>query len=115
MIIENGDAVLVTHRRMFERDETRYFVGRAIACEGPLMKVEGWSFVRDLSTGYVVKKDEKRTKVLSLSSPGYIVYQLPSDVCVESIDIDSGNGDAVLVDGSRHLMNLSERAHSGHF
>lgn len=115
MVLVNGDTVLVSNRRMFERDESRYFVGRTIACEGPLLKVEGFSFVRDLATGYVVKKDEKRVKVVSLASPGYIVYQLQSDINVENVDIESGDGDAILVDGDRHIMNLSERSHSGHF
>jgi len=115
MIFEIGDTVLLSNRRMFERDEARFFVGRTVACEGQLLKVEGFTFVRDVSNGYVVKKEEKRTKVLSLASPGYIVYQLPNDINVETIDIESGNGEAILVDGSRQIMNLSERTHCGHF
>ena len=59
--------------------------------------------------------EEKRIKVLSLSSPGCIVYQLPSDINMESVAIESRNGDAILVDGSRQVMNLSERAHCGSF
>ncbi len=65
--------------------------------------------------GHVVKKEEKRIKVLSLDSPGYIVYQLPRDVNLETADIKSGNGEAILTDGSRQVMDLSERTHCGHF
>lgn len=115
MILENGDIVLISHRRMFERDESRFFLGKTIQCEGELVKVDGFTFVRDLSNGDIVKKEEKRTKVLSLSSPSYIVYQLPGDVDVEEAKIQSGEGDAILFDGPRRLMNLSERTHCGHF
>lgn len=115
MLIENGDVILVSHRRMFERDETRYFLGRTLACEGPLLKAEGYSFVRDLSNGMIIKKEEKRIKLLSLDSPGHIVYQLPGDVNVDNVDIASGNGDAYMVDGCNRLLNLSERSHSGRF
>lgn len=115
MILDKEDTVLVSNRRMFESDEARFFLGRTIACEGPLVKVEGFTFVRDLSSGTFVKKDEKRVKVLSLDSPGFIVYQLPNDVSLETANIKSGDGDALLVDGTRQLMNLSERAHCGHF
>jgi hypothetical protein len=115
MILEIGDIVLISHRRMFASDEARFFVGRTIACDRELVKVEGFSFVRDLSNGSIVKKDEKRIKVLSLDSPGYIVYQLPSDISLQNIDIESGDGDAVLKDGARQVMNLSERTHCGHF
>lgn len=115
MIFETGDVVLVSHRRMFEKDEPRYFVGRLLTCEGPIIKIEGFTFVRDLSNGHIIKKDEKRIKVLSLDSPGHIVYELPRDVHVYNMDILSGNGDALLVDRSREIMNLSERTHCGHF
>jgi len=113
MILENGDVVLVSNRRMFERDEMRFFVGRTIACEGPLFKAEGFTFVRDLSNGHIIKKEEKRIKVLSLDSPGQIVYQLPSEIDLENVDIESGNGDAFIVDGAKRLLNLCERAHCG--
>lgn len=115
MIFNDGDAVLISHRRLFERDEPRFFVGRLLAREGSLLKVEGYTFVRDLSNGHIIKKEEKRTKVLSLDSPGHIVYELPSDIDIDNTDILSGNGDAFLVDGARPLVNLSERTHCGHF
>lgn len=115
MILNAGDIVLVSHRRIFERDEARYFLGRTVACEGDLLKLDGFTFARDLANGHMVKKNEWRTKLLSLTSPGYIVYQLPNDVDIEQAYIHNRNGETVLVDGARELMNLSERTHSGRF
>lgn len=115
MILEIGDIVLVSNRRMFERDETRYFLGRTIATDGTLLKAEGYSFVKDLGNGQIVKKEERRIKVLSIASPGHIVYQLPSDIIVDDVDIESGEGDAYLSENGRRILNLSERAHCGHF
>ena len=114
-ILDQGEVVVVSNRRMFERDETRFFVGRTIVCEGPLLKAEGFTFVKDLSNGHIIRKEEKRIKVLSLNSPGHIVYQLPSDVDVANVNIESGNGDAYMVDGSKKLLNLTERTHCGQF
>lgn len=99
---------------MFQHDEDRFFLGRVITCEGVLVKLVGYTFVRDLSNGHIVRKNEKRARVLSLASPGYIVYQLPGDVQIEQATITSGNGAAILLDGTRELMNLAERANSGH-
>ena len=115
MILDHGDIVLLSNRRMFQHDEARYFLGRIIACERELLKVEGFSFVRDLGSGHVIRKPEKRVKVLSLASAGYIVYQLDSDIDVDHADIESGNGDAVLIAGNHPILNLSERAQCGHF
>ncbi len=114
MILELGSIVLVSHRRMFESDECRYFVGSTVACEGDVIKLEGFSFVRDLSNGMIVKKDEKRRKIISLSSPGHFVYQLP-ETNLDTVEIHSGDGDVSLRNGTCELMNLSERAHCGHF
>jgi hypothetical protein len=115
MILETGDVVLVSSRRLFEREESRFFLGRTVASEGSLLKIEGFTFVRDLSNGQIVKKEEKRVKVISLDCSGYIVYQLPGDITLDKVDIESGNGDAFLVEGNRRLLNLSERTHCGHF
>lgn len=115
MLIDQGDIILVSHRRMFERDESRFFLGRTIASEGPLLKAEGYSFVRDLSNGMIIKKQEKRIKLVSLDSPGHIVYQLPGGIDVDAVGIESGNGDAYMVEGKKRLLNLSERSHCGHF
>jgi hypothetical protein len=115
MIIEPGDLVLVAHRRLFEGDAARFFVGRTMACEGSLFKAEGYSFMRDLSNGHIIKKEEKRIKILSFSSPGQLVYQLPGDVELESVEIVSRNADDVLMAGARCVMDLSERTHCKHF
>ena len=53
--------------------------------------------------------------MLSLDSPGHIVYQLPADINVDNVDIESGNGDAFMVDGKKRILNLSERTHCGRF
>lgn len=62
MILESGDIVLVSHRRMFDGDEARYFIGRTLVCEGHLIKAEGFSFVRDLSNGHIVKNKKSAPK-----------------------------------------------------
>lgn len=115
MILNANDNILISHRRMFQHDEARYFLGQVVICEGDLMKVAGFSFVRDQCTGLIVKKNEPRLKVLSIASLGYIIYQLPDDVMIEKVTFQSGNGDAVLMQGTREIMNLSEHTHSGQF
>jgi hypothetical protein len=80
MILDHDDVVLLSNPRTFQHDEARYFLVHIVTCEGELIKVERFSFVRDLSTGHVVRTPERRTKVLSLTSAGYIVYQLAGDI-----------------------------------
>ncbi len=114
MLVEIGDTVLVSHRRMFQHDESRFFVGQIIACDHELLKLEGYTFVRDLSSGMVIRKDEKRIKLLSLDSAGYIFYQIPGQIDVGQIRVANESGEVILMAGSKVLMNLAERSHSGH-
>jgi hypothetical protein len=32
MLLKEGDKILVAHRRLFEKDEVRFFVGQVAAC-----------------------------------------------------------------------------------
>lgn len=114
MLLDAGDTILVSHRRMFQHDEARFFVGSVVACDHELLKLKGFTFVRDLASGKVVRKEELRVKLLSLASQGYIFYQLVGDIDVSNLHIDAEAGDEVLTDGNRVLMNLAERSHSGH-
>ena len=114
MILDVGDTVLVSHRRMYQHDEARFFVGQVVACDRELVKLEGYSFVRDLSTGQVIRKNEKRIKLLSIASPGYIFYQLMGDIEISAVNVRNETGELFLVEGERILMNLAERSHCGH-
>jgi hypothetical protein len=114
MLLDVGDTVLVSHRRMFQHDESRFFVGKLIGSDHELLKLQGYTFVRDLSSGKIIRKDEMRIKLLSLASPGYIYYQIAGEVDVENLSIDCTAGEETLTDGRRVLMNLAERSHSGH-
>ncbi len=114
MLVDIGDTVLVSHRRMFQHDEARFFVGKIVACDRELLKLEGYTFVRDLSSGMIIRKDEQRTKLLSMNSPGYIFYQLPGKLDVNQIHVANEAGEVYLMAGTKALMNLAERSHSGH-
>ena len=77
MLLNEGDKILVAHRRLFARDEARFFLGRVDAYEAGVVKVTGHSYVRDMFAGKMLEKAELRTKLLSLSSGTLMVYLLP--------------------------------------
>jgi hypothetical protein len=85
MILKEGDKLLVAHRRLFEGDECRFFVGRVDAYEDGVVKATGRTFVRVVTGGRVIEKPEERTKILSLSSGTLMVYQLPESVPLEAL------------------------------
>jgi len=113
MLLKEGDKILVTHRRLFEKDEARFFIGSIDAYEAGVVKVKGHSYVRDFVGGRVIEKTDERTKILSLSSGTLIVYQLPNTVAIEKLIFDARDGLLTLTDGKDFIMNLSEHPHQG--
>jgi len=113
MMLVEGDCVLITHRRLYEKDDSRFFVGRVLAYDTGLVKVRGHSFVRDVVSGRILEKAEPRTKVFSISSGTLIVYQLPQAVSLESFKFVAEEGKVLATDEKGFTMNLTDHAHSG--
>ncbi len=111
MLMAADTKVLVVHRRLFEKDQSRYFVGRIEGYENGVAKITGRTWARD-QYGVLVKKDDLRTKLLALSSGTLIVYQLPFETEIEAIEIESdADGHVVLSDGKTVKMDLTETPH----
>ena len=51
MPLTPGDKVLIVHRRLFEKDTDRFFLGTIEAFEAGLARVTGFTFARNLMTG----------------------------------------------------------------
>lgn len=113
-LIEPGCCVLVVHRRLFERDDNRLFVGQIESMEFGVIRATGYSFVRDTMAGTVRRKSDSRTKLLSLTSGTLIVYLLPAEFDLNSVEVCCRETEMWLTDGSDFSMNLSEWTHRQH-
>ena len=112
-MLNEGDKVLVVHRRLFRGDAAHYLVGRVDAYEAGLVKVTGHSYIRDPYTGRMLEKTEPRTKILALTSGTLIVYQLPPATVLESLAFTWVEGRLSASDGQGFAMNLGEVALRG--
>ena len=113
-MLENGNKLLVAHRRLFQSEQPRYFLGEVIAYEAGLAKVRGFTFVRDVMESFFIRKDDLRTKFISLTSAATIVYQLPDDTDVAAARFQFEDSELTLNDGKNLKMNMTEGAHQGH-
>jgi hypothetical protein len=111
MILNPGDKVLVVHRRLFEADTARYFLGLVDAYEAGIAKVVGTSWVKDAYSGVVIHKDEPRIKIIPINSSGFLIYQLPDDVDLDTIEfrVDDTEQTLHLTAAGKTLMDLTER------
>ena len=113
MVLRSGDKLLIVHRRLFDKDQSRLFIGRVEEYDAGLVKVAGRTFVRDPLSGEYVGRADTRIKILALSSGTLIVYQLPQNTQLENIQfiLDSSGG-ITMTDGNVLSMDISEIPHS---
>ena len=110
MILQDGDVVLIAHRRLFAEDLPRFFVGVVERYERGVARVEGYSWLREQMRGEMVRKPDLRTKIVSLESGTLMIYELPIEVEIEELRVEQPGGHVVrLTDGKKFLMDLSER------
>lgn len=109
MILDRGDKILAAHRRLFANDHARFFTGEIEEVQGDVIAATGHSWLRDVCESRMVRKNDVRTKILSLSSGTLIVYRLPRDVDLAALELDAGIGsEMVLTDGAGFRMDVSE-------
>ena len=110
MILEAGNKVLVVHRRLFDTDQGRLFIGVVDGYENGLAKITGTTWLRDQYLGTFVEKEDPRTKILSITSGTLIFYQLPSNTKLDSVQFTTDqHGGTYLTDGGELKMDLTER------
>jgi len=110
LVIKPGDNLLACHRRLFENDQPRFFVGEVLSSNDSVIKVRGYSLLRDLSTGHFERKKEIRTKVVSVVAGTHIFYELPNDVSVDSIKVESIGEKIALHGDGGYRMDLTEHS-----
>ncbi len=108
MFLDSGDRLLVVHRRLFEKDHPRFFIGTVLDWDGGVAKVSGHSWVFNQMTGKFVKKPDKRTKIIAVSSGTLLVYQLPAGTPLESLELRYGKGGEITLVGPSFEMDLTE-------
>lgn len=111
MILERGSKLLVVHRRLFEGDRSRYFIGTVDDFDAGVARITGHSWAQNLLDGQFTRKEDERSKIISLTSDGLIVYCLYPTVKLDKLAFETTpQGRVYLSDGGDLHMDLSETA-----
>ncbi len=108
MVLTTGSKVLIVHRRLFEADHPRYFVGQIDGYENGIAKVTGYTFAYDVLDGHFDRKSDRRTKIFSLTSGSVFCYELPRETKIEAIVFEHDRHYVYLTDKAGFKMDLSE-------
>jgi hypothetical protein len=96
-ILSPGEKIHVMHRRRFEKDVRRHFVGEVHGYEQGVARASGYVFViDDLNKHLFVKRPDRRTKLI------------PQTVEVESVAYELKDRSLVVTDGGDWAMDVKE-------
>lgn len=108
MILETGEKIHVIHRRHFEKDPHRHFIGTVNAYEDGVARVTGHVYTVDPVTFAYVKRKETRIRLLAVSSGDIIVNIIPPSVDFDKITYKQERKAVRVTDGSDWHLDLSE-------
>lgn len=108
-ILSPGEKIHVIHRRHFEKDARRHFVGEVESYEHGITRASGYVFVvDDLNKHMFVKRPDRRTKLIPISSGEVIVNVIPETVDLKSVVYELKDRSLVVRDGGDWTMDVKE-------
>ena len=109
MIMQPGDTILVAHRRLFADDAPRLFLGKVDHYEDGLVLATGHSWIRSPTLGEFYRKSDQRSKIIALNSGMVMVYQLPRDLNLDDVVIETRDKhQSFLTDGKQFEMDITD-------
>jgi len=110
MILKQGEKIHVIHRRQFEKDPHRHFVGLVDAYENGLARATGNIYTADLTKGVFFRRPEKRTRIIALASGDVLVNVIPDSVNLDAVVYKQEKKSVRVTDGSDWFLDISEMA-----
>ena len=108
-ILKPGENIHVIHRRRFDKDIRRHFVGTVEAYEAGVVRAGGYVFVVDeLNEHLFAKRPDRRTKLIPLASGDVIVNVLPEDLDIEQVRYELDGRKLWVTDGNGWKMDVKE-------
>jgi hypothetical protein len=108
MILQQGEKIHVIHRRHFEKDHHRHFVGMVEGYEHGVARVSGNVFTVDPVKFAYVRRPEKRTRIISIVSGDLLINVLPPHVDLDKVVYKQEKGAVRVTDGSDWYLDISE-------
>lgn len=108
MILRSGEKVHVIHRRYYEKDPHRHFIGIVENYDSGVARVVGHVYTVDTTKFQYVRRPELRTRIISLVSGELLVNVIPANVDLDKIVYKQEKKGVRVTDGANWHLDLSE-------
>jgi hypothetical protein len=108
MLISKGEKIHVVHRRLFEKDTRKHFVGEVEAFEHGILRAVGNVYViEDVKENVFRRKPEPRTRIIRVDGSVF-VNVLPTTVNLDKIRYEGRGGNLRVTDGAGWHLDVKE-------
>lgn len=108
MVLRSGEKVHVIHRRHYEKDQHRHFIGVVEAYEAGVARIVGNVFTVDTTKFQYIRRPETRTRIVSLIAGDVLVNVLPATVQLDKVIYKQEKKAVRVTDGSDWFLDISE-------
>lgn len=108
MILRCGEKVHVIHRRLYDKDQHRHFIGTVEAYEAGVARVVGYVYTVDTVKFQYIRRPELRTRIISIVAGGLLINVIPPSVNLDKIIYKQEKKGVRVTDGSDWHLDLSE-------
>ncbi len=106
--IRDGDHILVIDRKLFNDDNTRFFVGTVEEYDEGIVRLRGFPFhLSPYEVTGVERHGEQRTRVLAISGD-VLLYLLPRESEIDKMQLRRSHKSLQMTDGAAVTIDLSE-------
>jgi hypothetical protein len=107
-VVEVGEKLHIITRRNFGDDLRRHFAGTVRAVDGGAMRLEGYTFVFNPTSGEYRRRPEVRTRIFPIADGQLITNVLPADTILTSLQYIKRDDRLVITDGSKFSLDVNE-------
>jgi hypothetical protein len=108
-ILHPGEKVHVIHRRLFEKDLRKHFIGVVDAYADGVIRATGHIFViEDPKENLFRRKREQRVRLMSLHGGNLLINVIPQHVDLEKVAYEYQQNGLRVTDGSDWFMDIKE-------
>lgn len=108
MILQKGEKIHVIHRRHYEKDHHRHFIGVVEDYDQGVARATGHVYTVDPVRFSFVRRAEPRTRLISIVSGDVLVNIIPEKVVLDKIVYKQERKAVRVTDGSDWHLDLSE-------
>jgi len=110
MILQKGEKIHVIHRRHFEKEPHRHFVGVVDAYDDGIVRATGHVFAVDFVKFAFFRRPDVRTRLIAIASGDVLVNIIPPEVDLEKVVYQQDKKCLRVTDGKKWNLDISELA-----